>query len=570
MADSSYKNIENIQSGDVVKSYNMSTQQYCNATVQVVNHLTSSELPGYTLKINNVYTSPNQVFLVNGTLKEARNITINDQLRNVSGNNVTVSSISNVTSFGDMYKLTLGLSSDNIIQPNNLTYFAGGMAVYPWGPDGSDDYCGEAETMGVDLFNNIAPRGGELIFRLRAEASDGCEVWKYNPTTAKWTPVINGTTGPATTHSGFGDTTNWGCGVLINFNGYLFAGTWSSPNNGCEVWRYDGSTWTKVVSGGFSSFNGGSVHNCAVTSMAVFKNRLYVGTMNWHCGYYGFCQVWRNTTPDCSSWEMVVDRGFRDIIGVGPTAKNVYAWRMAVFKGMLYVGTFNAPTLLEEGERGCELFRSGSGNLNDWHKVKLKNDNSYGYNEGFGEVENYGIRQLDVIKDQQGNDLYLYVGVAANFMQWSSSPNHEYQALEIWRYDDSNSPWENIVGGSGTQHNSDGFGSKYNKYPWSMCICNNKLWVGTLNIQLFGDPGSYGCEVWNYDGTNVNPIVKNKEGAILHEQKNGFGHDYDIAARSMIEFPAGSGQLVVGTVSLINQFDPRVQEYGCEIWIRYP
>jgi hypothetical protein len=563
MADGSYQNIEYIQAGDLVKAYDMGSHEYVNATVQIVCQHTSEESCGI-LNINSkVYSSPNQVFLVNGVLKEARDIEIGDNLTNVHGENITVSSIANSSSLGDVYNFMIGASNDTLLQPNNLTFFADDITAYPWGSDGANESWGEAEAMGVDLTDDIPTWGSEFTYKWRAEASDGCEIWKYNQSTQHWTSVINGT-GTGNTSAGFGNATNWGTGEIIEFNGSLYVGTWSSPKYGCEIWRFNGSTWTNVV-GRFGPIWGcgfGNIHNCAVTSMTVFKGHLYVGTMNFDWSNNGFCEVWRNNNSNCTDWVKVVDNGFRDGSGAGPTARNAYAWRMVNFSGMLYVGTFNIP-IPWWGERGCELFRSGTGNSGDWHIMNLSGG------QGFGEKENYGIRGL-----VNWNNQYLYVGVAANFFQLYL-PNYWPQALEIWRYDNSSptTPWVNVIGDKTADYPSpysDGFGSYYNKYPWSMALCGNKLWIGTLNEQLFGNPHSYGCEVWYYDGSTVTASVKNPEGSEHFQELNGFGHNYTIASRSMIEFPKDSGQLIVGTVTLRYQFRPLEWEPGCEVWIHYP
>ncbi len=575
MADGSYQNIEDIQSGDKVKAYDMGTHEYVNATVQAVYQHTYEESPGYILKFNsNVSSSPNQVFLVNGVLKEARTIEIGDNLTDGQGENSTITSIDNITALenNDIYNFMIGASpNDTLLEPNNLTFFAEGITAYPWGPDGANDYNGEAEAYGVDLTDDIMTGVSEAIFKLRADASDGCEIWKYNQSTNHWTSVIFGTEGDSSTRSGFGDTTNWGAGEIKEFHGDLFVGTWSSPMNGkgLEIWRYNGSTstWTNIVgrshpnsyySGGFHNW-----HNCAVTSMAVFKDRLYVGTMNWDSSDDGRCQVWRTTNYNGSEWEQVVDLGFRDGSGAGSTAQNAYAWRMTEFQGELYVGTYNVqfPVI---GEKGCELFRSGSGDANDWHMLDLPNGNGFHTVISGGRLY-YGIRGL-----QNWNDQYLYVGLVASFLQLSGLFKTP-KALEIWRFDNSSptTNWQCVVGNVEQYPPplaTDGFDNHYNKYPWSMAICGNKLWIGTLNTQFLGNPSSYGCEVWNYDGSTLTPSVKNDLG----EKPNGFGHDYDIAARSMIEFPEGSGRLVVGTVSLQAQFRPLVPEYGCEIWFYQP
>ena len=118
----------------------------------------------------------------------------------------------------------------------------------------------------------------------------------------------------------------------------------------------------------------------------------------------------------------------------------------------------------------------------------------------------------------------------------------------------------------------DGFGDYYNKYCWSMAVCGDELWMGTSNNQLIKnsssilpDYDSKGCEVWHYDGENLTASVKDDTGEI----SNGFGNMSIIGARSMIEYPVGSGNVIVGTYS-IKSFIPEVKEIGCEVWIRYP
>jgi hypothetical protein len=593
MADDSYQHIEDIQSGDTVKAYNMDTHEYLNAMVQIIYQHTSEESSGYTLKINDdLYSSPTQVFLVNGVLKETRDIVTGDNLTDEQGKNITVTSIENITTFGDStYNFMIAVSPyDELLLPNNLTFFANGIEAYPWSTDGTDAWSYEPEA-GIDLAMYIPTGGPELVFKTRANASDGCEIWKYNQSQVAWIPVINGT-GTTNTSSGFGDMTNWGAGEIKEFHGYLFVGTWNSPEYGCQIWRYNKTTskWTNVVgphhpaaynhdynNGGFNN-----THNCCVTSMLEFKNHLYVGTMNWDSSSNGFCQVWRTKNWNGSEWEQVVNKGFKYLNGTGPSAgnttQNAYAWRMANYSGMLYIGTLNNLNHLvlpQTGDRGCELFRSGSGDEGDWHRLILPNGND---GRGFGEKENYGIRGL--IPWNQSGTNYLYVGVAASFLQLPHplQPDYVYNGTEIWRFDNSSTnatiptPWQCIVGNYTTQNKSsftyDGFGDTYNKYPWSMAICGNKLWIGTLNAQLKVMNNSKGCEIWNYNGSTVKPSVTNRSEDA--EMYSGFGHSYHVAARSMIEFPAGSGQLVVGVVSLRSQFIKSIKEYGCEVWRWYP
>ena len=94
--------------------------------------------------------------------------------------------------------------------------------------------------------------------------------------------------------------------------------------------------------------------------------------------------------------------------------------------------------------------------------------------------------------------------------------------------------------------------------------------MGTSSNQYVSDPVipkyvTKGCEVWHYDGENLTPSVKDDIGEI----GNGFGNKSTIGARSMIEFPASSGNVIVGTYSIMAPFELEVEELGCEVWIRY-
>jgi hypothetical protein len=157
----------------------------------------------------------------------------------------------------------------------------------------------------------------------------------------------------------------------------------------------------------------------------------------------------------------------------------------------------------------------------------------------------------------------LYAGVATDITQIFPQ-----EACEIWKYDGSE--WTCIVGddtgADPTDPEYDGFGDLYNKYVWSMDIADNALWAGTVNHQIkLQKPWTFseGCEVWRYDDTELKPSVEDSTG----EKPNGFGEWYNRGARSMIEYPSGSGNVIVGTMTLIG-FREKME--GCEIWIRYP
>ncbi len=390
----------------------------------------------------------------------------------------------------------------------------------------------------------LLSRSLNLAMSARAKMSDGCEVWKYNQSNDSWSQLVGDNT-EADLPIGFGDTRNLAASVIKEFKGKLYIGTWTSPLGGCELWRYDGNNWEQVVGknalvkGGFNDS-----YNIAVWCMEEFNEYLYVGTMNWGYTDNGGCQVWRS--KDGIHWSMVVDRGFRDFLPESEqNVHNTYAWSIITFKDQLYIGTFNTNSVFGFENSGCQLFRTLDGM--NWEKVDCPGG------DGFGEPENYGIRSMAVYHGE------LYVASATDAYQ-PNGPN--VQGCEIWKYDGET--WTEIIGdGKSNVTEKDGFGTKWNKYIWSIvATSDDKLWVGTLNMQIrvIGE-NTKGCEVWCFDGTNWAPVVKNELGEI----DNGFGNIYNEGARVMKEYPPGSGNIVVGTFKVVKP--PKISE-GCEVWMR--
>jgi len=577
MANGSYKDIEDIEFNDQVRAYDVDNDSYVTANVTAILCFSSDAfLPDNYVTINNkLRISPNHLLYVNGTLTNASDIVTGDFLFDVNGSNITVNSSSEVSVEEEkMYNLLISVNPEENAVQENLTFFAEDIQVYPLGPD-VVVITGDLLLFFICLIFNVPITIG---LSLRAAASDGCEIFKFDYNEG-WAEIV-GSNGEDETYAGFGDKTNWCLGAMKVFNGKLYVGTWQSPLLGGEIWRYDGSTWEQVVGpdaedeGGYGGGFDNSFNN--ICSMEVFKNsngdtHLYVGTMNFIDSENGGCQVWRTTTGDAddADWEIVIDKGFRDYNDAGEDSKNTYVWSMAEFYDNLYVGTFNSALPLVSPDWGCQLWRTSTGGstIGEWEKVELpKNDKTDEFKDGFGEEENFGIRRL---VNYSGN---LYCGIATSPFQVKSILNPEIEAIEIWKYDGTEGwdAWECIVGdNSGKEYEwDDGFGDYYNKYCWSMAVCGNELWMGTSNNQIIRNGfldwyDSKGCEVWHYDGENLEASVEDDEGEI----GNGFDNTFNIGARSMIEFPEDSGRLVVGTYTGLGLTD---EVPGCEIWIWYP
>ena len=212
--------------------------------------------------------------------------------------------------------------------------------------------------------------------------------------------------------SGFGKRENTGIFSLKTFNGFLWAGT-ANGINGCEIWKYDGEKWENVIFGGFNSKS-----NVAAMNMEIFNEKLYVGIFNPKCG----CQIWRYPADTPLGWEKVVSDGFYN-------PENVYVWSMKVYEDngikYLYVGTFNGSGYIvkSKGPKGGEMWRSSTGNCNDWQRV---------VKDGFNDACNYGIRTLEVLEG------CLYAGTARPPMPFKKFKKHKPKncelGCEIWKY----------------------------------------------------------------------------------------------------------------------------------------
>jgi len=228
-------------------------------------------------------------------------------------------------------------------------------------------------------------------------------------------------------------TNNVMIGELKVFNGHLYAFTWTmdidpkalkkiidtdnapNPNTpyfpatpgAFEVWRSnDGVNWEKVVGKndiydnglGFCFYDHENLNNDAVTSVTIFKGKLYLGTANsWKKS-----SIWR--TSEGTHWEKVLD-----FFELGEEY-NYYIWRMISFNDRLFIGTMNTGPSLDSDATGAQIWVSDSGETGSFTNL---------IHNGFdGETitvmdriipKNIGIRCINEFKGQ------LFVGTATIF-----------------------------------------------------------------------------------------------------------------------------------------------------------
>lgn len=248
-----------------------------------------------------------------------------------------------------------------------------------------------------------------------------CEVWRYDG--SSWSMVNT---------PGFGNRGNTGITSLGVFGGKLYAGTYNG--DGCEVWRYDGAAWGKVS----SSSNIGKSANDAASSMAAVSGGLYVGTFN-----IAGCEVWRYNG---SAWKLCVGLGF------GITANTEVASMTSSATGNVYAGTHN--------NNGCEVWKYDGIDWSKWNTSGFNND-----------ANNDSTKTLCFYNNQ------LHAGT------FNSS-----SGCEVWR---------NTGGTTWVQLNTDGFGNASNNNATCSAVFGSpsKLYVATERC-----PG--GCKVMRYNGPN--------------------------------------------------------------------
>jgi flagellin len=154
--------------------------------------------------------------------------------------------------------------------------------------------------------------------------------------------------------AGLGDLNSAGVGTTIVFISMLYVGTWNSIT-GTEVWRYDGSIWTRLISGGF-----GDADNRHPTRMTVVDRSSLVGTCRTLAPGGEFWSY------DGSAWAQINVDGFGDPDNEGVSG-------LSVHNGLLYAGTYGRFT-------GTEIWTcSGS----SWTQVSTG---------GFGSANNHSIQ----------------------------------------------------------------------------------------------------------------------------------------------------------------------------------
>jgi len=336
-----------------------------------------------------------------------------------------------------------------------------------------------------------------------------------------WVPVATG---------GFGSGLNTRASSMAVYNNgsgeKLYVGTWNNAV-GCGVYRYDGSAWTAVGTGGL-----GNTNNEEAYCMTVFKSKLYAGTINETDG----CEVRRYDGG--TTWTQVNLDGFgADLEG---------ALSMAVYDDgsgeRLYVGTSWEST---------EFHLYSTANGTNWKQETA---------DGFTFPNNWSATCMAVYDDGSGEELYIgtrnpngcevisYDGTTATATQvgtlgLGNAGNDWSLSLAVFKgklYAGTRTGIDPKTGGevrrydgapAWTRVNQEGFGLGYdNEEVSSLYVFRSRLYAGTLNYS--------GCLVYSTNGTGGPPYTWTLENA------NGFGDANQDGARGMVIY---DNDLYVGT-----------------------
>ncbi len=301
-----------------------------------------------------------------------------------------------------------------------------------------------------------------VVYAGTANHKTGAEIWTY--TDGVWELSAIG---------GFGKgSANYAVSELAQYRGEVYAGV-SNIGDGAEVWKKEHDKWVKINQSGFADLvpSGQSTYpaaNPAITSMAVYDNKLYAGTLNLG-GTFIFAY-------DGASWTQVNSSGFGKDDIESQCGLNIAATSMEVFEEKLYVGTVNllaklSFSLIPKAEltsRGGEIWsfdgdgwvQDVAGGISDpgnWGFTSLKTHE--------GELFAGSVNpRISVVPDLSG--FFFPSPKARGIVRLVSG------GASLLSFDGEN--WS-VLG-------SDGFGDKQNVAVTSLQIYDGKLLTGTANI----------------------------------------------------------------------------------------
>jgi sugar lactone lactonase YvrE len=244
---------------------------------------------------------------------------------------------------------------------------------------------------------------------------------------------------------------------------------------GGSLLRFDGSSWTPVVSGGLGS----QMQNESINQMREFNNQLYATTYMYDNTNQKYLspQIWRSSSGDAGTWEKTVD-----FASAPYNWQDTYSYDLYAFNGALYLVTSPAST----APMGS-VWRSTDGTT--WTQVS---DPGFGNVPGVGSDANFDILALTGFKG------YLYAGVR----------RYGGSGAQLWRCQlcSQQSDWQKVVGGGFNSEDRDGDGTIDNYRIESFVEYDGYLYAAAANVTT-------GMQIWrSADGLHWEQAAANGFG----------------------------------------------------------
>jgi hypothetical protein len=422
------------------------------------------------------------------------------ELANVSSNSWTQVGGGNINQSWS----STGLSSVRVMQVSGDYLYAGlgdatGSAQV-WQFDGSrwtmigggQSINGSWQPNTYEAVMSMASFNGQLYVGLGLTAEDG-EVWKYDGST--WTKIggdgLNSSWGPRTGH--YEEVSS-----MVSDDDYLYVGLGRNSTNG-EVWRYDGTIWQKIGGG---SINGGWLNDIENIYSLSFYNGNLVAGLGRSVGD-GEIWMWNGST-----WTKIGGDGVSGSWGVS-TYRSVES--MINYDDMLYVGMGQVS--------GDATLWSYDGST--WTKI-----GGDGVNDSWAGGIYERVKTLAVYNGA------IYAGLGSTGSKG-----------EVWQYKDG--VWI-MIGGKGI---NSGWSSLIEEVR-TLATYKGKLYAGTgitvnldANVWAWGNNGFLQSNTNEFD-TNWRHIAATYDGATMKIYIDGV---LDASTAKTIVIPDGSLDLIIGS-----------------------
>ncbi len=361
-------------------------------------------------------------------------------------------------------------SNNNDLTTTGLPGFVSGNLNNALSLDGTGQYASVADSTSLSMtgqmtlegwikpsstFNNNSDFSQTIIdkgsYRMGLDRTSGRAFFEVERSgTQSWTKRLGDE------QSGSWSFNHGGLDAMVANGTDLYAGTGLSTGD-AEVWKWNGSSWTKIAGDGMNNSWPASTYE-KVASLAVNGSSLYAGLGSTA----GDAEIWTcNMNTNCTSWTKIGGDGN------GPgVASHTAIESMAVYGGNLYVGG----TSTSAGSADVWKYNGGT----SWTQV-----GGDGLNSG------WAASTFEAVSALYSDGTYLYAGIGVTTADG-----------EVWRYNGTS--WT-MIGGDGV--NLGGGASWNTNYERVSSITS---YGGNLYVGL-GDSAN-DAEVWRLSGTTWSQI----------------------------------------------------------------